>query len=104
MIKDTPEGTTHFCLACEEEARGVITTENIHTCGIKKVSTQPKNLSAEDIPMGYSAWIRYGKKYHYYDYARDIIEAKASARWCYKILQHSAKIPKSVLAELIKEI
>ena len=56
----------------------------------------------KETPMGYSAWIRYGKKFGYYDYAHDIIHAKIDEEWCHKILSHSAKIPKAVVSKLIK--
>ena len=32
MFKDTPEGATSFCEACEETANHILTKKN-HTCG-----------------------------------------------------------------------
>jgi hypothetical protein len=34
MFKDTPEGATSFCEACEETANHILTKKN-HTCGRK---------------------------------------------------------------------
>lgn len=42
MFKDTNEGKTNFCLACELEARGIQKLE-AHTCGLKTIASTPEN-------------------------------------------------------------
>ena len=104
-FKDTKEGQTHYCRACEEEARGIKSFE-LHTCKLFISSTEVKcKHDLKNIPE--SEKYKFCEKCN--NYIKIITEAKCEHQYlkdqpnCIKCLHPKAEIKKSFTKKLNKK-